>query len=220
MKIAGFKKQSLIDYPGNISSVVFTQGCNFRCGYCHNPDLVLPEKFGNLYEEGKIFDYLIRYSKMLDAVCITGGEPTMYKDLPIFITRIKELGLKIKLDSNGTNPEMLHYLLENKLVDFIAMDIKHILNFRIYNQTVGNWISKEVFSKILNSINLIKNSNIDYEFRTTIAKGLHSKEHIQILKKQFGTNYQIQNFNPEIVLNPDLNLEPFSENEFTELLHL
>jgi pyruvate formate lyase activating enzyme len=143
MKIAGFKKQSLIDYSGNISSVVFTQGCNFRCGYCHNPDLVLPERFGNIYSEEKMFEYLAKYKKMLDAVCITGGEPTIHKDLPSFISRIKELGLKIKLDSNGTNPDMLKYLFENKLVDFIAMDIKHILDFKAYNETVGNWISKE-----------------------------------------------------------------------------
>ncbi len=95
MKIAGFKKQSLIDYSGNISSVVFTQGCNFRCGFCHNPDLVLPEKFGNTYSEDDIFNYLIKYKNLLDAVCITGGEPTIHKDLPIFISKIKELDLKV-----------------------------------------------------------------------------------------------------------------------------
>jgi pyruvate formate lyase activating enzyme len=218
MKLAGFKKQSLIDYPGNISSVVFTQGCNFRCGYCHNPDLVLPEKFGNIYKKEKIFNYLFKYRKMLDAVCITGGEPTIHKDLPVFIIKIKELGLKVKLDTNGTNPEMLLYLFENNLIDFTSMDIKNILDFNFYNKTVGNWINKEIFLKILKSISLIKNSNIDYEFRTTIAKGLHSKEHIKILKKQFGINYQIQNFNPKIVLNSKLKLEPFSENEYKELL--
>lgn len=219
MKIAGFKKQSLIDYSGNISSVVFTQGCNFRCGYCHNPNLVLPERFEKLYKEDDIFEYLIKYTRMLDAVCITGGEPTIHKDLPDFIQKIKELGIKIKLDTNGTNPEMLQFLFENDLVDFVAMDIKHLLEFNIYNQTVGNWINEEMFSKILNSINLIKKSEIDYEFRTTVAKGLHSKEHIRILKKQFGTNYQIQNFNPEIVLNSNLNLKPFLESEYNELLH-
>ncbi len=219
MKIAGFKKQSLIDYSGNISSVIFTQGCNFRCGYCHNPDLVLPERFGDTYDENIIFDYLSKYNKLLDAVCITGGEPTIHKDLPNFIIKIKELGLKIKLDSNGTNPEMLKYLFENNLVDFVAMDIKHLLEFDIYNQTVGNWINKGEFSKILNSINIIKNSRIDYEFRTTIAKNLHSKEQIRTLRKKFGTHYQIQNFNPEIVLNTNLNLEPFSESEYKELFY-
>lgn len=217
MKIAGFKKQSLIDYPGNICSVVFTQGCNFRCGFCHNPDLVLPEKFGNTFSNNEIFDYLSKYKKMLDAVCITGGEPTIYKDLPIFIKDVKALGLKIKLDSNGTNPEMLEYLFENSLVDFIAMDIKHILDFNIYNQTTGHFLNKQTFSKIITSINQIKNSKINYEFRTTVVKGLHSKEHIRILKKQFGANYRIQNFNPEILLDSNFNFESFSESEYNSL---
>ncbi|MEA3505406.1 MAG: anaerobic ribonucleoside-triphosphate reductase activating protein [Bacteroidota bacterium] len=218
MKIAGFKKQSLIDYPGNISSVVFTQGCNFRCGFCHNPNLVLPEKFEAVYDEEEIFDYLTKYSKLLNAVCITGGEPTMHKDLPLFITKIKELGLKIKLDSNGTNPDMLQYLFKNNLIDSIAMDIKHILEFKEYNNAVGNFITKETFLKVLNSIDLIKSSKIDYEFRTTVAKGLHNKKHIRILQKQFGVNYQIHNFNPEIVLDPNLNIKPFSESEYKELV--
>ncbi|NOX67136.1 MAG: anaerobic ribonucleoside-triphosphate reductase activating protein [Chlorobi bacterium] len=217
MRIAGFKKQSLIDYPGNISSVIFTQGCNFRCGFCHNPNLVIPQKFGNTFNEKRIFDYLIKYKELLDAVCITGGEPTIHADLPIFIAKIKELDLKTKLDSNGTNPYMLQYLFENDLVDFIAMDIKHILEIKIYNQTVGNYINKKKFSKILDSINLIINSKINYEFRTTITKGIHSKEEIITLKKQFGANYKIQNFNPEIVLNSKLKLEPFSESDYKEL---
>jgi pyruvate formate lyase activating enzyme len=218
MKIAGFKKQSLIDYSGNISSVVFTQGCNFRCGFCHNPDLVLPEKYGEVYKETEIFDYLKKHKKLLDAVCITGGEPTIHKDLPIFISKIKELDLKVKLDSNGTNPKMLKDLIDNNMIDFIAMDIKHQLNFNLYNRTVGNWINEDIFEKILNSIKIIKKSKIDYEYRTTVAKGLHKKEDIKILKKQFGKNYHIQNFNPEIVLNPNLKIEPFSESEYKELL--
>ncbi len=214
MKIAGFKKQSLIDFPGNISSVIFTQGCNFRCGFCHNPDLVLPEKYGEIYKEIEILDYLKKHKKLLDAVCITGGEPTIHKDLPIFISKIKKLDLKVKLDSNGTNPNMLKNLIDNNMIDFIAMDIKHQLKFDLYNKTVGNWISEDIFVEILNSINIIKKSKIDYEFRTTVAKGLHKKEDIKILKNQFGKNYHIQNFNPEIVLNPDLVIEPFSIKEF------
>lgn len=219
MKIAGFKKQSLIDYSGNISSVVFTQGCNFRCGFCHNPDLVLLEKFGKTYDNKEIFEYLKKYAKLLDAVCITGGEPTMHKDLPQFISKIKKIGLKVKLDSNGTNPKMLKDLIDNNMVDFIAMDIKHQLEFELYNKTVGNRINEDVFAKILNSINIIKNSKIDYEFRTTIAKGLHKKEDIKILKNQFGENYQIQNFNPKIILNPKLKIKPFSKSEYKELLY-
>jgi len=218
VRIAGFKKQSLIDYPGNISAVVFTQGCNFRCGFCHNPDLVLPEKFGTTYDEEQIFQYLQKYRKLLDAVCITGGEPTIHKSLPEFIKRIKGLELKVKLDSNGTNPDMLRYLFKNHLVDFIDMDIKHVLAFEDYNKTVGNWISEDLFLKILDSIELIEGSKIHYEFRTTVVSGLHNKDQIKMINDRFKGHYKIQNFNPAIVLNPKLNLKPFPESEYSELL--
>lgn len=217
MKIAGFKKQSLIDYPGNISSVVFTQGCNFRCGFCHNPDLVLPENFGAVYSEEHVFDYLYRYKNLIDAVCITGGEPTIQYDLPDFIRRVKKLNLKVKLDSNGTNPGMLRQLFKNRLVDYIAMDIKQILEFDAYNMIVGNWINRKTFSKILESIELIENAEVDHEFRTTVIKGIHQREQIQNLKQRFGKNYKVQNFNPEIVLDPNLGGEPFPESEYKSL---
>lgn len=220
MKIAGFKKQSLIDYPGNISSVVFTQGCNFRCGFCHNPDLVLPKKFGHTYHNDEIFSYLKKYSNLLDSVCITGGEPTIHKDLPNFILKIKELGLKVKLDTNGTNPKMLKDLIENNMVDFISMDIKHQLKFELYNKTIGNRINPTDFTKILKTISIIKRSKINYEFRTTVAKGLHTKENIKLLKKLFGEKYKIQNFNSEIVLTANSGIEPFSISEYEELQYL
>ncbi len=124
-------KQSLIDYLGNISSVVFTQDCNFCCPYCHNPNLVLPNKFGTIFYENKIFVYFAKYKNMLDAVCISGVEPTIHKDLPLFIKKIKALGLKVKLDSNGTNPEMIKLLIQSKLVDYIAIDIKHTKFYKI-----------------------------------------------------------------------------------------
>ena len=213
MKIAGFKKQSLIDYPGNISSVIFTQGCNFRCGFCHNPDLVLPEKFGETYDNDKICAYLKKYAKMLDAVCITGGEPTIHKDLPQFISKIKDIDLKIKLDSNGTNPEMLNILIEKYLIDFIAMDIKHVLSIDKYNLTVGNVINTSMFEKIKDSIDLISTSGVNYEFRTTIAKGLHDINDIKALKHKFGNHYKIQNYNSDIVLDPNFDFESFSNSE-------
>ncbi len=220
MKIAGFKKQSLIDYPGNISSVIFTQGCNFRCGFCHNPDLVIPEQFTGTYNENEIINYIYKHSKLLDAVCISGGEPTIHKDLPQLIKKIKNIGLKVKLDSNGTNPDMLKQLIDNNMIDCIAMDIKHQLDFYLYNKTVGNCINEDMFLKIQNSINLIKESKINFIFRTTVAKGLHNQTDINNLKKQFPKNYQIQNFNSDIVLNPSFNIEPFNENKFNELLSI
>ena len=217
MKIAGFKKQSLIDYPGHIASVIFTQGCNFRCPYCHNPDLVLPESFGKLYDEDEIIGYVSKYKKILDAVCVTGGEPTLHIDLPDFIEKIRETGLKIKLDSNGSNPKMLNLLIKNGLVDFIAMDIKHKLEFELYREAVGYSITEETFDKIQESIEIIENSDIDYEFRTTIAKGIHKKGHIRTLKKRFGKKYHIQNFKMDVLLNEKSGLKPFSESEFANL---
>ncbi len=218
MKIAGFKKQSLIDYPGNISAVIFTQGCNFRCGFCHNPDLVLPEKFGATYDENQILAYLKKYSNLMDAVCITGGEPTIHNDLPDLIRKIKILNLKVKLDSNGTNPAMLQDLIENKLIDFVAMDIKHVLEFDAYNKAVGNCINKDTFFKVLQSVNFIEKSDIEYEFRTTVIKNLHQPDQIKTLKKRFGDHYKIQQFNPQVVLNLNSNFKSFSQSEYEELV--
>ncbi len=218
MKIAGFKKQSLIDFPGHISTVVFTQGCNFRCGFCHNPDLVLPRKFGPLYNQQEVFSYLKKFQHLLDAVCITGGEPTLQPGLPAFVRKVKRLGLKVKLDTNGTHPQMLSALLAENLLDFIAMDIKHVLDFDFYNATVGNILNRQLFENILLSVRLIEDSEIEYTFRTTVIKGVHQPEHIRQLRKRFGNHYTVQPFNPEVVLDPDMKGEPFSETELQQFL--
>ncbi len=217
MKITGFKKQSLIDYPGNISSVVFTQGCNFRCEYCHNPDLVLPEKFGSSYQEDDLFAYWQKYQHLLDAVCITGGEPCIHSDLPDFIGKIKNLGLKVKLDTNGTYPNQIKYLTENKLIDSIAMDIKQVLDFNTYKRGVGYALTKQNYENVIESIQLIENSGIAYEFRTTAVKGLHSIDQIKSLKYRFGKAYKIQNFNPSISLKPNAGFRAFSKAEICEM---
>jgi len=217
MKIAGFKRQSLIDYPGNISSVVFTQSCNFRCEYCHNPDLVLPEIFGAVYKENELFEYWQKYQHLLDAVCITGGEPCIHQDLPDFIRKIKNLNLKVKLDSNGTQPELLKRLFDNNLIDCIAMDIKHILEFEYYKQAVGYALNRDTFNKVLESIKLIENSGIDYEFRTTVVKGLHNIEQIKSLKNRFYKAYKIQNYNPAVTLSSNPAFQAFSEKEIGEM---
>jgi len=208
MKIAGFTKQSLIDFPGNISSIVFTQGCNFRCGFCHNPNLVLPEKFETVYSLPTIFDYLNKYKNLLDAVCISGGEPTIHSDLPDFISEIKNMGFKVKLDTNGTNSIMLEYLLSNKLIDFVAMDIKQVLDFDAYNIVVGNCLTNNMFNQILNSIKLIESANIGYQFRTTVVKGFHNHQQVEVLQNRFKTNYKLQQFKPDVYLDSSLELEP------------
>ena len=178
IKIGGFVKQSLIDFPGKVASVVFTCGCNFRCGYCHNPQLVLPQLFHkneNISEE-YVFNYLEERKSWLDGVVVTGGEPTIHSDLPDFLKQIKEIGYKVKLDTNGSNPEMLKILITEKLVDYIAMDIKTILVSEEYSRIIGLPDSHSIVEAITETMDLIKRSGICFEFRTTTIPGIHSQQ--------------------------------------------
>ncbi len=176
MKIGGFLKQSFIDYPGHLASVVFTKGCNFKCGFCHNPELVLP----NLMEQNinieidSINHFLNKNKKMIDAIVITGGEPTIHDDLEDFIVNFKNIGFKIKLDTNGTNPKQIKNLLDKNLLSYVAMDIKTSNNINKYSDICGVKLSEATMNNIELSVDLIKNSNIDYEFRTTLVKEFHT----------------------------------------------
>ena len=161
--IKGIQKISLIDFPGKISCTIFLGGCSFRCGYCYNSDLVLNPASLPEYLEKDFFGFLDKRKGQLDGVCITGGEPTLYKDLPELCRKIREKGYLVKLDSNGTSPEMLEKLINEKLIDYIAMDIKS--SFDSYEKVVGVKVNKE---KLKKSIELIMNSGLEYEFRTTI----------------------------------------------------
>ena len=165
MIIGGLQKFSMIDYPGKLAAIVFTSGCNFRCGYCHNPELVLPEKFNPNLDQDKILGFFKTRVGKLDAISITGGEPTLYSDLPQFMKQIKDLGFLVKLDTNGTNPKMLKEIINNKLVDYIAMDIKAPLEK--YEEVI---VAKIDLENIKKSIKIIMDSKIQYEFRTTIVK--------------------------------------------------
>lgn len=177
MKIGGFQKFSLIDYPGKISCIIFTQGCNFRCFYCHNPELVYPHLFGTPLAEEEIMDFLKRRKKQLEAIVISGGEPTIQEDLVPFLKRVKTLGYAIKLDTNGSNPLVIRELVRRKLVDYIAMDIKAPL--KKYQDLVK---VKMNLSRIKESIEIIENSSLEYEFRTTyIPSFLTSKDLLEIL---------------------------------------
>lgn len=201
MLILGLQKTTLLDYPGKVASTIFTGGCNFRCPYCHNRDLVMPPSDALAYSIGEIFDHLNNKKRILDGVCITGGEPTLHKDLPDFISRIKDLGLLVKLDSNGTNPDMLAYLLDNRLVDYIAMDIKH--SKEKYNSIACMPILD--ISSIESSVQLLQSSNIDYEFRTTIMKECHNEDDIISIGKwlQNAKAYYLQSYKEsEQVINP------------------
>ncbi|MCD8204811.1 MAG: anaerobic ribonucleoside-triphosphate reductase activating protein [Coprobacillus sp.] len=170
MNIVSLIKLSLVDYPDKLSCVLFTQGCNFICPFCHNKDLVLPGPALPSLSHEEIFDFLKARTGKLDAVVITGGEPTLDKDLIPFIKEVKELGYLVKLDSNGTNPSVLKELLDNHLVDYVAMDIKN--SPEKYAQTIG--LSKIDLAPIKKSISLLIGSDIDYEFRMTTIEEFHS----------------------------------------------
>lgn len=216
MKIGGFQKFSLIDYPGKISAIIFTQGCNFRCPYCHNPELVDPQNFSDLIPEKEIFDFLKKRLGKLDAVCITGGEPTLHRDLPEFIKKIKSLGFLIKLDTNGTNPEMLHQIISKRLVDYLAMDIKAPL--AKYSVITGTLVNEY---HIARSIGMIENSNIEYEFRSTLVKHLLSNEDVLNMGILLGSakRYYLQKFVPGKTLDAELNpLSGFSQESLNLLV--
>lgn len=209
--IGGLQKSSLIDYPGHICAIVFTQGCNFRCPYCHNPELIkLNGK--NTMSVSTILEFLKTRVGKLDGVVITGGEPTLQEDLPEFIESVKGLGFLVKLDTNGTNPKMLKKLLDDKLIDYAAMDIKAPIEK--YSEVA---CAKVDVDNILKSIELLKNSNIDYEFRTTVVKSQLCPEDFEKIGKMIkGANkYCLQKFVPTKVLDETfLNQITYSDAEF------
>ena len=166
--IGGLQKVTLLDFPGKVACTVFLTGCNLRCPYCHNPDLVLTKDNGKYISEKEFFEFLLSRKGKLDGVCITGGEPTLYPNLTNLIRRIREMGFLVKLDSNGTAPEILKPLLREKLLDYVAIDIKNAPSQ--YAETCG----ADVIEYVEKSVALLKSSNIDYEFRTTVCHPFHS----------------------------------------------
>jgi pyruvate formate lyase activating enzyme len=178
MKFGGLQKISLIDYSGQISAIVFTQGCNFRCLYCHNPELVDPAQYGPILPEEEVISFLEKRRGKLDAVTVTGGEPTLQPDLDRFLQELKGMGYLTKIDTNGSNPDVLQRLIRGRLVDYIAMDVKGPLRKyeRIANVKVNT-------AKIRKSIDLITASGIEHEFRTTVVRSqLDSKDLIATAK--------------------------------------
>lgn len=211
MKIGGLQKLSLIDYPNKIAATIFLTGCNFKCPYCQNPELVNPEliKKQPTISEKDFFNFLDQRKDFLDGVCITGGEPTIHKDLFNFIKKIKQKGFLIKLDTNGSNPELLKKLIEAKLLDFMAMDIKS--SPENYSKAGGIKVDLE---KIEKSISLIKKSSIDYEFRITVVPGLVDKNDIEKIGKRLKgvKKFAIQQFQNKKVLDEKFKrVKPHSE---------
>ena len=208
MIIAGFQKLSLIDYPGHLATTVFTVGCSFRCPFCHNPELVVEtQNFASVQTNNAEKEFLkflkTRHGK-LDGVCITGGEPTIQPDILDFIKKVKKLGYAVKLDTNGTRPDVLRKVITEKLVDFIAMDIKN--QPKRYNIATG---TKFDIERIKLSVNLIMNSRIPYELRTTVVPGIHSEKDFLYIAKWIGgaKSYYLQKYVENKILDPKLKVK-------------
>jgi pyruvate formate lyase activating enzyme len=212
--IKGWQKTSLIDFSPNVASVVFLAGCTFKCGYCHNPELVMHYSEVPDIDEKEVLDYLDKKKMWVDGVCITGGEPTIYTDLPEFISKIKEKGLMVKLDTNGTNPEMISKVMKD--VDYFAMDIKSHLDG--YKDVVCTDVEHD---KIKKSIVLIKNSGTDYEFRTTVIPNLVGKKEIFKISKWLkgSKRFVIQNFKGRkpLINNQLRDIGSYSKEELEEM---
>lgn len=174
MLISGLQKLTLLDYPGHVACTVFTGGCNFRCPFCHNAPLVLPELIGQDTDEERVLSFLRKRQGILDGVAVTGGEPLLHKDMVGFLEKVKALGYKIKLDTNGSFPDRLRELISAGLVDRVAMDIKNAPE--LYAKTVG--LPSLDLAPIERSKELLLRGDVDYEFRTTVVKGLHTRESI------------------------------------------
>mgnify|MGYP000537539388 FL=1 len=217
MKISGLQKLTLLDYPGHLACTVFTAGCNFRCPFCQNASLVLPSKVISQYREEEILNFLSSRKHILEGLCISGGEPTMQPDLTDFIRTVKSMGYSVKLDTNGTHPKLLRELIEDQLIDMVAMDIKN--SKESYPKTSGIEILN--INSIEESVDLLKEGRIPYEFRTTIVRELHTKKDMDDIGKWlYGSSpYYLQAF----VDSGDLigtNLTGYSKQELIELLEI
>jgi len=203
IKIKGEQKTSLIDYPGKVATVVFVSLCNFRCPYCHNGELVLNEVKDEITPE-EIFKFLEKKKKWLDGVCITGGEPTMHPGLIEFAAEIKKRGLRVKVDTNGTNPEMIQELIDKNLVDYIAMDIK--ASKENYNNATKVNFDIDIIQK---TVKMIMDSNVKYEFRTTVVPGLFNDGEAEKIGKWLkgARKFCLQQFR-----NNDKTLDPEFQN--------
>jgi len=218
MLFGGLQKTTLVDYPGKVAATIFTAGCNFCCPYCHNPELVLPEliKKQPKITEKEILGFLKERQKLLEGICITGGEPTIQSDLIDFIKKVKDLGFLIKLDTNGSCPGVLNSLIEGQLIDYVAMDIK--APKEKYNIFVED---EKIIENIDRSVELLKKDKVDYEFRTTLAPNILEEQDILIIADwiKFAPRYFLQRFQNSKVLNEKFkDLEPWSEQRIKIIL--
>lgn len=218
LRVGGFLPQSLVDWPGHISAVIYTSGCNFRCPFCHNPELVLPAEYGAPppvpFEE--VLGRIARNRTLLGGVVVTGGEPTLHAGLPDALRLIRGLGLKVKLDTNGSRPEMLGQLIEEGLVDEVAMDVKAPLETDAYSRLTGIACSPELLGRIRDSLLLLRRSGVSHKLRCTLVKGLHTTEDVVSLRESFGTSIHFQRYRAgKTLADPDA--EPFMPEELAGL---
>ena len=221
MIIAGLQKTTLIDYTDKIACIVFLAGCNFRCPWCYSSELVLPVKIATQprLSEKEVFDFLRSRQGLLDGVVICGGEPTINKDLPIFLQKIKNLGFLVKLDTNGSNPKMLKDLVNTKLIDYAAMDIKISPESPVYQNIMIEGIK---IGDIKESVEFLKKGLVNFEFRTTAVNQVHNKEDFVEIAKWIGggnVKYYLQNFVPEKTIDPEFEkIKPYPKEFFEEIV--
>lgn len=223
MIFRGWQKVSLIEYPGKIVSVLWVEGCNFRCPWCYNKDLVLSPENLPLIEENEILNFLKKRIAFLDGIIITGGEPFAYKniknkeeDLINFITKVKKFGFQVGVETNGSFPEKLKKLIKRKFIDFAAMDVKAPLRKQIYDKIAGVNVDLD---KIKKSIDIIKNSGIEHEFRTTAIPTLNKSDIIKIVQQLGAEKYVLRQFNQkDTILNEEYKrMKPYSDEELKEM---
>jgi pyruvate formate lyase activating enzyme len=217
MEIGGLQKFTLIDFPGKIACTVFVIGCNFRCPWCYSAELVLPEKIKLQPKIPKkdFFTFLKKRKGLVDGVVICGGEPTIHKDLPQFIKKIKKMEFLVKLDTNGSNPSMLEKLIADKLIDYVAMDIKGPK--KRYNRATA---VKLDIKKIQKSIDILNENKVDYEFRTTVVPAIHKKEDIIRIARwiQPAKKYFLQSFRPEKTIDPSFEtIKPYPQEKLIKI---
>lgn len=198
MIISGIQKTTFIDYPGKIAATIFLAGCNFRCPFCHNRNLVLNERWLQKISPEEVLGYLKKRRKYLEGICITGGEPLIYNDIVSFIATIKKLNLAVKLDTNGTNPRLLKDLYDQKLIDYVAFDIKASLEK--YNEVSGVNVNA---LKIKDAIRTVMGQTVAYEFRSTILPRFHPQAEIEKMAQLIkgARLYYLQNFVPRNTLD-------------------
>ncbi len=215
MFFAGFQKLTLLDYPEKVACILFTMGCNFRCPFCHNASLVRAENKAEISEE-EVLSFLKKRKGVMDGVCISGGEPLLYDGLGDFIKKVKALGYSVKLDTNGSLPEKLKALVREGLVDYVAMDIKN--SFESYDKTTG---IKTDLNNIKESLAFLLSGTVEYEFRTTLVKELHTDEDMESIGKMIkgAKRYFLQNFVDSGDVLCD-NMHPLTEDELEKMMQI